>query len=81
VLQADAAPLPASANGRFSLQPGYWGYWGQIRPVQAFGAPQLILRPSRFPGFAVPAWPVEATRHVIQQSLEMTSSSWTYVPI
>ena len=76
--QADAAPVPASAGGRFNLQPGFWG---QVTLVQIPGAPELTMRPSRLPGYAILAWPVSVTGYVLQQSPDMTAVAWTSVTI
>lgn len=76
IAQAEAAPLLASASGRFGLQPGFWG---QVTPVQTPGAPELSIRASRFPGFIILAWPVGVTNYVLQQSPDMSTGSWTYV--
>ncbi len=73
--QPEASPRLVSTDGRFTLAPGFWGDYSV---VQQPNLPLLTIRRGAT-GFFVLAWPIDTANATLEQSLDLTPSSWTTV--
>jgi hypothetical protein len=76
IAQAEAAPRFASADNRFTIEPGFWN---RYIVVQTPGLPILTIRHGIARNTAVLAWPIEVNGLILEESPDLSPASWMTV--